>query len=181
MTDTLNIHHVNANSLRSKTKQHSMNDYIKNHEPHIMLIGETKLNDNFRLNFQNYVLHRTDRMVNNGGGTAILIRDDLSVETLPSPSNIGIECTATKIMLNATNHLTVVAAYIPDQSLKTDDLNIIMSHFGPTNVILAGDLNAKHTTWNNNRNNPNGIVLFDWAADNIAGYEVKFPSEATCS
>lgn len=68
-------------------------------------------------------MHRTDRPANNGGGTAILIRDDLSVETLSPTVDIGIECTATKIKQSRTNHIVVIAAYIPNQTLKTVDLS----------------------------------------------------------
>lgn len=90
MINALNILHLNANSLCSKTKQHSMDDYLKQHTPNIMLIGETKLNERFKTNFEHFVMHRTDRLTNNGGGTAILVRDDLSVETLSPPADIGI-------------------------------------------------------------------------------------------
>lgn len=164
--NNLNIHHLNANSIRSKTKQHFMDDYLKEHKPSAL--------------FDNYSLYRNDRTTDNGGGTAILIREDIFTEPLKAPPNCNIECTVVRIKMKNNQSLTLVAAYFPNQTLGNDDLNNIWNHFGKNNVILAGDLNAKHTSWNNNNNNPNGTVLYNWAHDNITSCCVKYPDEPTC-
>lgn len=176
----LNIHHINANSIRSRTKQHCMADYLKSHKPDIVMISETKLNETFHPKFDDYNLYRNDRTTDGGGGTALLIRDHIKVEMLANPQNSRIECTAIKIPLANDKHISLIAAYMPNQSLTDDDLTNLLTHFGNHNIVLAGDLNAKHTSWHNNINNGNGTVLYNWAHDNLANFHVEFPDEPTC-
>lgn len=159
-------------------KQHHMQNYLVKEKPHIMLISETHLNGKYQPNFIDYTLIRSDR-TKNGGGTAILIRDNISFETLQPPNNCRIETTIIKVKINENRHITFIAAYIPDQSLKYEDIEQLMGKYGPNNVILGADLNTKHVSWNNHRNNPNGIVLANWATDNMRRYYVDFPNEPT--
>lgn len=180
LVSMLSIHHVNANSIRSKTKQHCMEDYLKIHKPDIMMISETKLSDNVNPKFDNYNIYRNDRSSNSGGGTAILTRDVIKSERLMNPQNCNIESTAIKAFLANNKFIILIAAYMPNQTLKYDDLKNLMEHFGNNNIVLAGDLNAKHTSWQNNINNPNGTVLCNWAHDNITNFRVAFPNESTC-
>lgn len=180
MDNLFEIHHVNANSLKSRVKQHHMQSYLSKHRPHVKLISETKLNQNYQPNFVNYTFFRNDRCINDGGGTAILVREDLQAEILPTPSDVKIEATIIKVKMNDNEHFVFIAAYIPSQTLKSDDLDKLLSIYGTNNVILAADLNAKHTSWNNNRNNPNGNTLRNWADNNINSFQVLFPNEPTC-
>lgn len=44
-------------------------------------------------------------------------------------------------------------------------------------VLLIGDLNAKHLTWNCNRNNKRGKILFNYTQQNNCS--ILFPDEPT--
>jgi hypothetical protein len=55
------------------------------------------------------------------------------------------ECTAIKL---AHNDITIISIY-----------NLPLNKFRQTNVIIAGDINARHIDWGNCYNNTNGITL----------------------
>lgn len=142
----INIEHVNANSLRSREKQHHVQNYLLREKPLALLVSETKLNEKFKLALDGYVLFRTDRIINNGGGTGILLRNDITYEELSQPMIIDIEFTALKIKINDALNIVLIAAYVnPSTRLNDTELSKLLSSFGNTNVILAADLNAKHT------------------------------------
>lgn len=160
-------------------KQHHMQSHLLIHKPHVMLISETHLNPNYRIIFNDYIIIRNDRTRDNGGGTAILLKDNLVYEVLQPPTNINIESTIIKLKIEENVHFVLIAAYIPNQSLRYNELEQLMCQFGTNNVILGADLNAKHITWNNRRNNPNGNVLRNWADNNLERFHVLFPNEPT--
>lgn len=170
---------VNANSLRSRAKQHHMQQHLTMYNPQVMLISETKLKQEDQRTFNNYNMSRNERNTDGGGGTAVLIRENLSFEILQKPNNCDIECTITKIKLNESKKMVCIAAYLPKQTLSYEHIEQLMQRFGPHNIILGADLNAKHTSWNNRRNNPNGVVLRRWADDNMGRFQVLFPNEPT--
>lgn len=177
----INIEHVNANSLRSKEKQHHLQTYLDQEKPIALLVSETKLNEKFKIALKGYVLIRTDRTTNTGGGTGILLRNDIIFEELNQPTIKSIEFTAVKIKLNDSMKIILIAAYVkPSTTLNGNDLSKLLSSFGNINTIFAADLNAKHTNWNNRRNNPSGCVLKDWMEINMQHFNVIFPEEHTC-
>ncbi|GJQ71903.1 hypothetical protein Trydic_g3012 [Trypoxylus dichotomus] len=97
-----------------------------------------------------------------GGGTAILVKStiehhaDLALDLI-------IEATAATVNL-ATGPVKLVAAYkAPNRQLLEDDLSEIFDTRGA--VILAGDLNAKHPSWNSRRTNASGTCLRRFADD----------------
>ena len=76
--DKLKIIAINVNSIVSHEKRRSFTPLIDQHDPDVVLIGETKLMLKHKLSFSNYNLIRTDRHNNRrGGGTAILIRKNI--------------------------------------------------------------------------------------------------------
>lgn len=179
MSQTFQLQHVNANSLRSRAKQHNMQSHLSRHKPHVMLVSETHLSQQYQPTFDKYIMNRTDR-VNNGGGTAVLINENIPFEMLQNPSDCDIECTIAKIKINTNKSIVCIAAYIPDQTLKYEHIDQLMRSYGPNNIILGADLNAKHLSWRNQRNNPNGNVLRRWADENSVHFQVLFPNEPTC-
>ena len=69
-TMTLHLLHININGLRNKKQQ--LIEYINEHNIDIVGINETKLNNNTRLTFPNYLIIRRDRN-NHGGGVAMMV------------------------------------------------------------------------------------------------------------
>src|ERR1700761_2325635 len=64
----------NVNSIRGKVRQEEVRYFLYKHKPHILLMSETKLLDCNIVQFPGYSIYRNDRLSDNGGGTAILIR-----------------------------------------------------------------------------------------------------------
>lgn len=64
VNQTIQLQQVNANSLRSRAKQHHLQNYLTEHNPHVMMIYETHLSESYNPQFNNYIMHRSDRVNN---------------------------------------------------------------------------------------------------------------------
>ncbi|GJQ79297.1 hypothetical protein Trydic_g16165 [Trypoxylus dichotomus] len=134
----------NANGL--STKKTELEEFVQRHQLDAVLIDETHLRASNRLILPNFRVYRTDRENARGGGTAILVKS-----------------TAVTVNL-ATGPVKLVAAYkAPNRQLLEDDLCEIFDTRGA--VILAGDLNAKHPSWNLRQTNASGTCLRRLADD----------------
>ncbi|GJQ75498.1 hypothetical protein Trydic_g17585 [Trypoxylus dichotomus] len=129
----------------------------------VLLIGETHLRASDRLSLRNFRVYRTDREGARGGGTAIMIKSSIDHYAGRELDLHNIE--ATNITVNlATGPIQLVAAYkAPNKLMLESDLSEIFSTRRAT--ILAGDLNAKHPTWNSRLTNASGKCLRRFADD----------------
>lgn len=57
----LKIIAVNVNSIIKNQRRASVMNLIKKHNPEIILLGETKLNNTHKLTYEHYNIIRTDR------------------------------------------------------------------------------------------------------------------------
>jgi hypothetical protein len=96
-----------------------------------------------------------------GGGTAILVRRGIDDNAVPVSGLQHLEATAIHLVL-ATRPVKLVTAYLsPTRPLIESDISEFLSGGFP--VLMAGDLNAKHTDWNSRRTAPRGSLLRDYA------------------
>jgi len=177
---------INVNSIIKNQRRASLMNIIKKQNPDIILLGETKLNKNHILRFENYNVIRSDRDDKNpGGGTAIIIRKSIKYSeiTLTGIEEKKIlEHTIIKLNIKAKDTLYIIAAYAKCGSQKEFIPNIkkIFSSLELDKLenyyILAGDLNAKHTDWKNSNNNPRGIALKKWIGENILPFKLRLLS-----
>ena len=166
----------NANSIRSKVKQMEVEYLLSKHRPLLMLLSETKLNDNDFVQFPRYRTYRNDRQSDGGGGTAILIRENVKHEVVNTPSLKSSEATCVKLPLSNSKYLVVNSFYCPKNLLR-DDLQKLMNLH--SNVFMGGDYNAKHCHWHNSDNNNNGNVLHRFLIDDNTA-ELIHPNAHTC-
>ena len=76
-------------------------------------------------------------------------------------SVLGLEATAICLYLQNHSQLLFVSAYLPPSSaIIPADLDSIFSR--NDSVVLVGDLNSKHVTWNNASVNRNGRTLLSY-------------------
>ncbi|GJQ65109.1 hypothetical protein Trydic_g7254 [Trypoxylus dichotomus] len=151
----------NANGL--STKKTELEEFVQRHQLDAVLIGETHLRAGNRLTLPNFRVYRTDRENARGGGTAILVKSTIEHHADLALDLTNIEATAVTVNL-ATGPVKLVAAYkAPNRQLLEDDLSEIFDTRGA--VILAGDLNAKHPSWNSRRTNASGTCLRRFADD----------------
>lgn len=159
---------------------------INMQKPDIILINETKLNKNHVINFEKYNIIRNDRNDKHiGGGTAIVIRENIKYTEITLPNMEGkkiIEHIIIKIDITNDKKLYIIAVYarcgykkefIPNLNkiFSALKLNLIENYY-----IIAGDLNAKHTMWKNIINNHRGVALKGWMEMNSITYKTKLLS-----
>lgn len=166
--DNLKILSINVNSIIANQRRASLYQAIKKHNPDIVFISETKLNSSHVITFKDYNIVRNDRKNKEGGGTAIIIRKNIpykKIDLSNTTTNQLLEHTILKIKIKSNSYLYLIAAYATCGSQKEfiPDLNNLFNQLKLDNennfFILAGDLNAKHTSWLNQNNNPRGISL----------------------
>ena len=87
-----------------------------------------------------------------------------------------LKCRSDMQRITVLNNFTVVALYAPPKNkiLKTDLQQIL--NLG-NKVIAAGDLNAKHLSWNCYYNNKNGNTIYNYIERNP--YTLEYPSNFT--
>lgn len=165
----LKIISSNVNSIVSNCKRDALRRLIAVHDPEILLLNETKLNEKHTIFYKNYHCLRSDRPnANNGGGTAILIKKSIKFSTINYINTKSvIEKTIICIDLRDNHKLFLIAIYatrgwnkdfIPElrkifEGLKLDN----SSNF----YFIAGDLNARHYRWNNESCNDRGYRCVD--------------------
>ncbi|GFQ99719.1 hypothetical protein TNCT_159031 [Trichonephila clavata] len=90
-------------------------------------------------------MYRTDR-TSRGGGTAILIKRNIPDHEVKI-TNSSLEITAIQIVRPNSQPLTVISAYrSPLKPILVQDLHLLFRNHDY--VLVAGDLNAKHYSWN---------------------------------
>ena len=111
--------HVNIRSCRNKEVEISL--FLKENDIDILTLNETWLKNNFKLDIPNHTLTRKDRRSRQGGGVAILVRNDIKFEIIDTCSNINTDNEAITIRLkNTEDQITISAIYIqPASSINT--------------------------------------------------------------
>jgi hypothetical protein len=136
----LRLAYWNADGVCGKKLE--LDQFLSEHGVDICRLNETHLESGRDFRFANYVCHRTYRQAR-GGGTAILVRRDIDHYAVPVSGLRHLEATAIHLVL-ANKLVKIVAAYLsPTRPLTESDLNECLS--GGLPVLMAGDLNAKHT------------------------------------
>lgn len=142
----INILHWNANGILNKI--HELPFFLHTHKIDILLINETKLIKTDNIFIKGYITYRKDRAsTSRGGGVAIFVKKQLKHQEF----TINTQLEAHAILIN---NILIVSLYSPPQStINLEELKNILKI--KKQVFIAGDLNAKHTTWhcyNNNKN-----------------------------
>ncbi|KAL7290416.1 hypothetical protein TKK_0016105 [Trichogramma kaykai] len=184
--NSLKIASINANLIVAISKRNDLLYFTKNNKFDIVLICETKRKARHKIQFENYNIIRNDRALNNGGGTAILIKNTIPYETIHHPSSINntiveftIICINPIIRTFSSSRYTPIAKKIIDElDQLTDALKLRRSC---NYYTIAGDFNAKHTYWGNHHTKPKGKMLKEWVDLNHLALRTKLytPSSAT--
>lgn len=168
------IYFWNAHSVKPKLAE--LCHFLKEHSVKIMILTETHLKPHTTLALAGYTIQRSDRLgPKAGGGTAIIIHNSIHHKILLIPTNIKIEVTGISVTSDSQT-VHIFAAYSPpNTAFSVKDIELLLSNNAPT--IIAGDLNAKHTSWNSKKINSRGRLLYQHSLQN--NYFVAGPHEAT--
>jgi len=135
----------NANGL--KNKRNTLLAFLAHHNIGIACITETHLSSSGKIKFPGYILHHEDRVTQSRamGGVAILVLAQIKQQVIPNLNLLCLEAVAVLIKLN-NRYVTIVSAYqSPSRQMHISDYDKIMSL--DNSIIMAGDLNVKHTNW----------------------------------
>lgn len=176
--NTVSLLAWNANGIKNRI--HELREFLKEHSPDILLIQETHLRPEDRLNIANYTTYRSDYTLQNirMRGTAIIIKNSLPHHPIILPTLSVINATGININLPNLPPYTIISAYVPPQQSAihiSEDLKNLNNI--NTNTIIFGDFNAKHTLWNNLINNEYGKVIYNFTAS--SDYDVIAPPTPT--
>ena len=159
---TLKISQLNINGYKSKKQE--LKTYLIENKTDILCLNETKLIKNETINIPNYIPIMNNRLNRRtvrsfGGGTAILIRDDIAFDSIRK-YQIGkheiISLTVFPDSTNMTRSFNLFCCYFPPNF--SVDLELMKLLFSP-NTIIVGDLNSKHPTWGSLKENARGSKL----------------------
>ena len=152
-----------------KTRCHMIKvDIIKKLKPLVILLNETKLNSEddreklesrLELNQYGYKFKTKSKTgINPGGGVAFIYRDNLNVKQItPPPQFKDLEAIICEVSGKYLDKWTI-CTYYNNPKLKIDvEFLYWISQY--ENLLLMGDLNAKHESLFCNSQNTNGQLL----------------------
>ena len=93
----LKLAHIKIRSCRNKEVEIYL--FLKENDIDILTLNETWLKNNFTLDIPNYTITRKDRPSRQGGGVAILVRNDIKFDIIDTCSNINTDNEAITIRL----------------------------------------------------------------------------------
>lgn len=135
-----------------------------------MLIAEHKLNKKHVINFTGYNLilqsKKARRNSNNteaGTATAICIKENIKFEVINILETTNLETIAIKIFLSNGEEIAFASLYNrPQDNLLQSDMDKLLNSIDTDQIVLAGDLNARHSNWGDSEINIRGRTLKNW-------------------
>lgn len=163
------------NAQGIKRKKIELEHFLSQHNVDILLANETHLRGGEHFKLRNMVSYRTDRQLQQGGGTAVFLRNSFIHHQEEIPNLTDMEATAITVS-TSMGQITFVATYLrPGNNLTRADLEAVLNLSDVT--LVGGDLNAKHPLWHSRQTNPRGNALLSLADD--LHFEVHAPTEPT--
>ena len=154
---TLTVLLWNANALRNHILE--LETYLHFNKIDLALVSETHFTSRSHFYITGYTTYRTDHPDDTAhGGTAVLVRDSLTHQFLPSVPSDSLMSTSVKIHSSHFD-FTVAAVYCPpNKRLTSQDFLSYFQSLGPR-FLSGGDYNAKNLAWGCRASNPRGTVL----------------------
>jgi len=149
---SINVIQWNINGLVKKLNDIKLIN--QQHDPIIICLQETNLNNTFTPSIKNFNVFSTNRTACNraSGGVAILVRTDYPSTLLQIQS--PLEVVAISIQLESS--ITICNIYIPNQKLfKSSDIENIIQQLPPP-FLLLGDFNSHGLSWGSDKTDDRG-------------------------
>ena len=152
----LRIISINVNSIVALDRREHLLEFLVRQKPDIVLLNETHLNSWHSIIFKDFEFVRNDRVnCNGGGGTGILVRRPYRfhhIDKVEFKKFKWLEVSVIKLPLQGGDNLLVISAYAAGQNAREFgkeldslfeilELNRLQNYY-----VLAGDLNARHST-----------------------------------
>ena len=151
----------NARSILGKKEE--IQKILDDNKPHITCITETWLKNKNTLQLNGYEILRKDRdFGRTGGGVAFIVNKHLNYYQLQLQHypNGQIECIGVALhTIHST--LNILLCYNPSGYLDKNEIGFYRKQI-KGNIIICGDFNAKHHSWNRSGTNPGGDTLYNY-------------------
>jgi hypothetical protein len=168
----------NCRSLQGKLME--LKEFLKNNFHHLILLQETWLNSKVIIQIPQYVAVRKDRASSSRcphGGVLIFVHETLRFRATNFTQLENSEANFIRLFLD--NREIVVGSFycspLTSANLRIADYKKLFSRNGP--FVIAGDFNAKDTSWNNEKYDKCGKSLRKICRDNLC--EVGFTDHPT--
>ena len=170
----------NARGIQHKLFE--LYEFLDDNFVDLCCISETHLKPTIHLHAHpNYYIYRFDRTDTRLGGVLAIIRRNIKHDLMPSLNTALIETIGIEVH-SQRRKIQIISCYVPggasSDQIRThfeNDVNILTRR--NSCFFAVGDFNAKHASWNCNRSNLSGRILFEKAADN--GYFVLHSADHT--
>lgn len=150
---------INVNSVVRRARRHYLKLFLDQEKPDILMMAEHRLGPIHRFELDGYVIHRQNSGQGRSRGTAIIVRDNIHSERI-RVSTPNIENTAVRVKRPNGATISVVCLYAgPSVSFSDSDLVSLSELTREGEVLIGGDLNAKHTDWGGTVTNTMGRRL----------------------
>jgi exonuclease III len=150
----------NANDIGRQ--RHELSKQLQDLHLDVALFSETHLKPQDRVHIQNYHFYRIVHHPERKGGTAVAVSKGIPHRHIDLPPLISVEATGVGIPIGNREILLATIYKSPGHTWNDADITELLSF--SHKCILAGDLNAKHPSWNSAVSNPSGqklLQLFD--------------------
>ena len=143
-SEKLTLVQWNCHSLYNKLSHFKI--FLYSRKPHIVCLSETWMNDQYEPNFINYNKYICNRTNSQGGGIAVLIRNDLinTGRDLNIFPNGKLEIQSVRIFSHGKT-IDLLNIYNPNQVISTEQYDFYFQQMGET-AIIVGDFNGHHST-----------------------------------
>lgn len=169
MDKSLAVCSWNANSITNKIGE--LTEFLIRTGIHICLLNETKLANNLKFSIKGFHCLRKDSS-RAEGGVAVLIKNNIPYEKITLDPDLDLDC----ICIRLKDNTHIIATYNkPRNRLTNADFDILTRT--SRKVLVVGDLNCRHTSWNCHRNNTNGRTLYNYSLNNDV--TIQFPDRHT--
>lgn len=151
MAVKVHIQSWNANGILNKLQE--FREYLITNKVDVMFVNELKIAPTVDLSTRGYTTYIHRRPNSNHGGVAVLIKHGI-----PHKKLIRVQNTIENAGILLQDGTAIIGVYNSPQNQFTNNCldNILNT---ANKVVLIGDFNAVHETWNCNRRNANGNTL----------------------
>ena len=136
-----------------------LRDYLKENQPDVFCITETKLKEEIQVNFEDegYKCWRRDRRGKGGGGVIVMVRDDMNVEDVQYGDDRA-EVIGITIKTSKREKRKIITTYVPPKTnawrieehreMQKEVLSCMNKMLErDQKVLIVGDFNCKSVNW----------------------------------
>ena len=161
------------NCCGARSKQAEIVDALRDNNIDVACIQETKLRGNDATpKFSGYTSIRQDRANRAvaGGGLLTLVKDNLPFQRQHAAAEGNLEMLKVRLMLGGGDSLNIINVYRPPirstvRETRTSESEWQSLPAGPE-VVIMGDVNAHHHSWDADYADCDGEDLYAWCAAN---------------